>query len=926
MTKNLSKTLATMLLTAMAPAAMFAQGSYPVNFSESTTPTHESRHTEAIRLTSSDGAQTIEVNQTEENLMYIKRLDNSFTAKAGDKVTPAFSATMGWMCGYAYIDYGNDGMFDVDYTTSEITNAKDLVTYSYYLGKNSEGKSISGEPSYNPPAFTIPATTPAGIYRMRYKIDWDNVDPGGNISKGNSIVKNGGVIVDTRLIVHGDNVNMKLMSTTNGTIKLADGTTLTNKQVPFGKDLTINIVPNECYALASLTLKHGFNLNGNEIVNGMRQWTESSIRSFSIKNNQYTIPAKYIDGDVEITATFKKKDVGSEGNGYKLNFDKGLMQLEGLNALTKITFAGSTTESLNVPNGTTVYRDLLPQEIGVMPGDVITPSVEFNGNDELGAYLYIDYDQNGGLNPELASDGSVTENSELVSFSNHSGKNSEGKAGSGVAMPSFTVPADLPAGMYRARLKLDRDNIDPAGDYSMADVLHINHYGGYIVDFLLNVHEASGKLEVNSLGGHIVGGGYGSVPLTVKYGKAFDLHALAPADGYKVESITVRHGHNLNGPQYINGNRQWASYNVNDIENDDIFTIKANNVNGDVRVDATFKGDGTEKYKLVFSDEFNQPDGTYPEDNPAWTKCTRESPTWKRFVANTEEAHHTVAYIEDGKFVARCKPTPAEFADVEKTEMISAAIEGKDLNYFTYGIVEARFRTTPHIGNFPAFWMMPNVGVDENGNGWPWRGEIDIWEQIDEDPRAYCTIHTHCTYDLGMGKPSTANKWYKPAEYSVMTLDWQPELLTWYLNGEKVFSYAKSTDQNLLDKGQWQFDHDFYIILNQSVGNGAWAKPADTSFDYATYFDYVRVYQTDEMNGKFTTNAINKAFTDNNKRNSIDVYTRNGGVLLVTPTEQSVSIHDIAGRRVFNAKIQGNHFVELPKGLYIAAGKKVVVD
>jgi hypothetical protein len=61
-----------------------------------------------------------------------------------------------------------------------------------------------------------------------------------------------------------------------------------------------------------------------------------------------------------------------------------------------------------------------------------------------------------------------------------------------------------------------------------------------------------------------------------------------------------------------------------------------------------------------------------------------------------------------------------------------------------------------------------------------------------------------------------------------------------------MWTYKKSTDQNALDKGQWPFDAPFYIILNQSVGNGSWAAHADESFTYETLFDWVRVYQNPE--------------------------------------------------------------------------------
>lgn len=48
---------------------------------------------------------------------------------------------------------------------------------------------------------------------------------------------------------------------------------------------------------------------------------------------------------------------------------------------------------------------------------------------------------------------------------------------------------------------------------------------------------------------------------------------------------------------------------------------------------------------------------------------------------------------------------------------------------------------------------------------------------------------------------------------------------------------------------QWSFDKsDFYLILNQSVGDGSWAKPVDTTHTYQMEIDWIRVYQRDKTN------------------------------------------------------------------------------
>lgn len=621
MTNNLRTAIATFILTAaITPATMLAQSAYPVNFDENEAATHKSRYANAIMLTSSYGAQKVEVNQKKEKLLYIKRLDDCLRAKIGETVTAGFDWKGTWMCGYAYIDFGKDGKYDVDYDDNGVNAMKDLMTYSMYKNKDSKGATVSGEPSINPPSFAIPTDAKPGIYRMRYKVDWDSVDPGGNISN-NGIKKNGGVIVDTRINVHGETAHVTVKGTDplKGTVTLGDQyTELNNQDVEFGKDLTIAVGVMDGYDFISLSVKHGYGLDGDAVVDGLRQWQENTIMAYTAKGDKLTIPASYIDGDVEITVNFAAESATS-GSSYALNFEKDLAQMNPTaNSLTEfsITNKAGKKSAIAIPEGTTVYRDALTKEVNAKPGDVLTPGIAFTGDTEMGAYLYIDYNQDAVFTTPLDETGKPVVGSELVSFSAYNGKNSNGEAaGATTAMPSFTIPDDLPTGVYRARLKIDKNNIDPAGDYSMSDALHIDNYNGYIVDFLLNVHNDNGKLDIDARGGHIVGYDYNGVTETAAFGKAIDLMPLAPAAGYNVKSITVRHGHNLDGKQYINGNRQWEEYEVKDAKNEENFTIDAAKVNGDVRVSALFEADGTEEYKLRFADEFDGKDYSLPNAN-----------------------------------------------------------------------------------------------------------------------------------------------------------------------------------------------------------------------------------------------------------------------------------------------------------------------
>jgi len=239
-------------------------------------------------------------------------------------------------------------------------------------------------------------------------------------------------------------------------------------------------------------------------------------------------------------------------------------------------------------------------------------------------------------------------------------------------------------------------------------------------------------------------------------------------------------------------------------------------------------------YELVFSDEFNLPNGSRP-DPLKWKPSRRANATWNRWISDSAE----VAYIKDGWLVCRAIPNP--YKDTDPVDMITGAVETRDLFSFTYGKVLIRLRTNLHTGNFPAAWMMPQPPCD----GWPKGGEIDIFESIDDQNTSYHTVHSHWTYDLGyrsnpqssFSKSTTVSQWH------VYGLEWTEDAITWTVDGKEVGTYTRLNTSAAKANGQWPFDHAFYIILNQSVGNGSWAKNADTHHIYNTYFDYVRVYQ-----------------------------------------------------------------------------------
>ena len=299
-----------------------------------------------------------------------------------------------------------------------------------------------------------------------------------------------------------------------------------------------------------------------------------------------------------------------------------------------------------------------------------------------------------------------------------------------------------------------------------------------------------------------------------------------------------------------------------------------------------------EDYVLLFHDEFNLSDGSQP-DETVWKRSRRSGSTWNRFISDSED----VVFIQDGHLVCRAIANPDTESD--PAEMLTGSVETRDLFSFTYGRAEARLKTQPHKGNFPAFWMMPQPPTQI----WPNGGEIDIFEAIDAQNTAFHTLHSHWIDDLG----NKTNPLYffsenvTQGEWHIFAADWTEDLITFFVDGNAVGSYARSKDASVIEQGQWPFEHAFYLILNQSVGNGSWAKAPDQAFTYETRFDWVRVFQ------KYgATTGIHPIRQFDN--------------LQLDYSRLDDCVYDLSGRKV----TKPSHG-QLPKGIYIVNGKKVVI-
>ncbi|MEM6720045.1 MAG: glycoside hydrolase family 16 protein [Bacteroidota bacterium] len=243
------------------------------------------------------------------------------------------------------------------------------------------------------------------------------------------------------------------------------------------------------------------------------------------------------------------------------------------------------------------------------------------------------------------------------------------------------------------------------------------------------------------------------------------------------------------------------------------------------------------KTNLVWSDEFNI-DGA-PDPN-AWTydlgDGTAEGiPGWgnNELQIYTDDAENV--RVENGMLVITARQTANGFT--------SARIKTQGLFEKQYGRFEARIRLPQGKGLWPAFWLLGNNCAQ---NPWPACGEIDIMENVGDEPiKVFGSVHgpnysggesISKEYELTNGRFDT--------EFHVFGIEWSPNRINYYVDDVLYNSITpEEVDEETDGEGIWVFDNTMYMIINVAVGGNLPGAPnANTTFPQRMLVDYVRVY------------------------------------------------------------------------------------
>jgi len=243
---------------------------------------------------------------------------------------------------------------------------------------------------------------------------------------------------------------------------------------------------------------------------------------------------------------------------------------------------------------------------------------------------------------------------------------------------------------------------------------------------------------------------------------------------------------------------------------------------------------------MVWSDEFNGPDGS-PPDSKKWVTETGGG-GWGNKELETYTDRAVNAQQKRGYLVITAQKETYKGSDNITRNYTSARIKTQGLFDHLYGRIEARIKIPYGQGIWPAFWMLGN-DISTPGVGWPACGEIDIMENIGKEPSTvHGTIHgPGYSGEKGIGSPFSLPSGKFADGFHIYAVEWEPNQIRFYVDDSL---YATRTPADLPKGTTWVYAHNFFIILNLAVGGGWPGNPDGTTvFPQQMLVDYVRVYE-----------------------------------------------------------------------------------
>ena len=253
--------------------------------------TNGGRQLKSLTITDGSGSLRLEsIQPSTSSPVYVDRTAAVFETQAGSTIYfTEYDWVLQWMHSYAYIDYNKDGEFNTTVNANG-TNSGELVSYNQYNNKDSHGNSANQQyantntysGSVGLPSFVLPADLANGTYRMRIKVDWNNIDPCG----ASDIRQNGGCQLDFTIKIVPPTAERTITVVANP----ADGGVITGAGTAAG-NITLTAQPNPGYIFGCWTLGTdtiSTDLSITDSTEGDKEYTAHFIESYPIMSYIYT--------------------------------------------------------------------------------------------------------------------------------------------------------------------------------------------------------------------------------------------------------------------------------------------------------------------------------------------------------------------------------------------------------------------------------------------------------------------------------------------------------------------------------------------------------------------------------------------------------------------------------------------------------------
>lgn len=259
-------------------------------------------------------------------------------------------------------------------------------------------------------------------------------------------------------------------------------------------------------------------------------------------------------------------------------------------------------------------------------------------------------------------------------------------------------------------------------------------------------------------------------------------------------------------------------------------------------------------WQMVWHDEF---EGSGPLNTDIWE-------AERGFVRNEEYQWYQQknAYRQDGVLVLEGRldsiPNPRYREGSNRwqenrpyAKYSSASVNTRRSYSFLYGRMEVRARIPAVIGSWPAIWLLGTKGE------WPSNGEIDVMEYYHVNGKPHILANAAWGNDKRYSAVWNSKKVpyrhfleldpYWGEKYHVWLMDWTPEYIRIYLDGELLNDIDLSkTINGKIGNRENPFHAPQYILLDLAIGGINGGEPVADAFPMRYEVDYVRVYQKDK--------------------------------------------------------------------------------